>query len=62
VPRPAAALIDIALLTGPFRERPFRITGRSAGRSYLGHNGVAAGFSAPWSQATSGAQGQATSA
>jgi hypothetical protein len=57
VPRPAAALIAIALLTGPFL-----ITGRTAGRSYIRHNSVAAGFSASRNRAPSGAQGRATSA
>jgi hypothetical protein len=60
VPRPAAALIDIALLTGPFLTGPFLITGRTAGRSYIGHNSVTAGFSASRSRVPSGAQGRAT--
>jgi hypothetical protein len=55
--RPAAALIDVALLTGPFL-----ITGRTVGRGYIGHNRVTAGFSASRTRAPSGAQGRATCA
>jgi hypothetical protein len=57
VPRPAAALIDIALLTGGFL-----ITGRTVGRGYIGHNSVTAGFSASRCRAPSGAQRRATCA
>ena len=62
VPWPAAALIDVALLTGLFLTGPFLITGRTVGRSYIGHNRVTAGFSASRSRAPSGAQGRATCA
>ena len=50
VPRPAAALIDIALLTGPFL---------SMGRP-VSRNSVRAGFGVWRSWAPSGAQGRAT--
>jgi hypothetical protein len=62
VPRPAAALIDIDLLTGLFLTGAFLITGRTVGRGYIGHNSVTAAFSASRSRAPSGAQGRATCA
>jgi hypothetical protein len=55
VPRPAAAPIDIALLTGPCL-----MMGRAAGRRYRGRTSAGAAFGVWRGGAPSGGQGQAT--